>query len=69
MQSKVVRINTEALFQKKEEYQIELQNRFEVLSNEDTSENDVEKDIEIIKQCAEDVAGKRRKGETRKAET
>ena len=61
--SKMVRsgkpkVNIEALMQKKGEFQLKLQNRFEKLSSEEDTEEMVEIITEAIQECALETAGK-----------
>lgn len=53
------KINIEGLLQKREEFQIELSNRFEILGNEiDDVEESAAQLSDTIQRCAEKVAGK-----------
>lgn len=52
--TKTSKVDTERLFQQQEEFQIKLQNRFEVLEDDDMYANITE----TIQKCTLEVAGK-----------
>ena len=58
MRSRTIKVNTEALMQKENEFQLKLQNHFEMLSNEEGIDDMVQSFTETIKKCALEVAGK-----------
>ena len=58
MRSRTIKVKTEALMQKENEFQLKLQNHFEMLSNEEGIDDMVQSFTETIKNCALEVAGK-----------
>lgn len=66
MRSRTIKVNIEPLMQKENEFQLKLQNHFEMLSNEEEIDEMVQSFTETIKKCALEVAGKQEKNHDEK---
>ena len=66
MRAKTIKVNIEALMQKENEFQLNLQNQFEMLSNKEEIDEMVQSFTETIKKCALKVAGKQGKNHDEK---